>query len=617
MVVGGRTLAEPRLSPDGTFVVFHVRDGAGPRLVRIDLGDGVLTPGPEVVVTVDPPVVGVHPSGGGSWAWFPDGSALVYVASAGLYVVARSGGVATLVTPTPDGASFVSPAVSPDGRRVAVILESEEAQAVAVVDLQTGALDVVASGDAGVFRMDPTWRADSALTWHQWEAPSMPWDQARIVTRTDDGAIVTVTADGAPAQPAWSADGTQLGVIADSVDGWRNVMIDGRPFIDAGSGERMEHATASWGPGQRMWCWSPDGTRVAFVRNEGGFAKVCVADVATGTVTELGKAWHFGLSWAANLKGGERLAAIRTGGVTPAQLVVYDMAGPTGPGGSVGPVVPVVRRTVARGPVGGWEELGLPEPEVVHWSSADGAEVHGRVYTPAVAHGGVLVSMHGGPTDQTTVTFSPRFAFWLSEGWTIFTPDHRGSTGWGRTHQQAMNGRWGKIDVSDTADGVRHFVESGRFDPARIVITGGSAGGFCALHLLLVHPALFCCGVVLYPVTDLAELDATTHRFERFYNRSLIGPAEHYAERSPVFRASELARPLLLLHGDADLVVSVGQSRAFAAAAREAGADVEIAIYEGEGHGWKRPETTVNELERTVAFLDRHCPRLPAGSSVA
>jgi dipeptidyl aminopeptidase/acylaminoacyl peptidase len=608
MVVGGRTLAEPRLSPDGSCVVVHVRDGAGPRLVRIDLGDGTVAAGPEVVVTVDPPVTSVHPSGGGSWTWWPDGSALVYVASTGLHVVPRSGGAAALLANAPDGAGFVSPTVAPDGRHVAVIVESDEAQAVAIIECATGSLEIVASGDAGVFRMDPTFRPDGALTWHQWEAPSMPWDQSLIVTRFADGAMVIDAADGAPAQPAWSPDGSQLAVVADSIDGWRNVMINGQPVVAAGRGEPFEHGMPSWGAGQRSWCWSPNGAHVAFVRNEAGFARLCVADVATGVVRELGKAWHLGLSWSITSSGGERLAAIRTGGVTPAQLVVYDLTAPS----LRSPSRSSVRRTVARGPVGGWEELDLPEPEVVHWSAADGTAIHGRIFTPASAHGGVLVSMHGGPTDQTTVTFSPRFAFWLSEGWTIFTPDHRGSTGWGRDYQQAMNGEWGALDVTDTAEGVRGFVAAGRFDPTRIVVTGGSAGGFCALHLLLRHPELFCCGVALYPVTDLAELDATTHRFERFYNRALVGPVERYAERSPMSLAASLQRPLLLLHGDADLVVSADQSRSFAAAARAEGADVEIAIYEGEGHGWKRPETTVDELDRTVAFLSRHCPEAPS-----
>lgn len=605
MVVAGRTLAEPRLSPDGQCVVFHVRDAAGPRLVRIDLADGPLDVGPEIVITVDPPIVGVHPSGGGSWAWLPDSSGVVYVGADGLYSVARTGGIASLLTKAGGLGAFVSPAISVDGAQVGVIVESDEAQAVAIVERGTGAMKIVAAGHPGVFRMDPAWRADGSLTWQQWEAPSMPWDHARLVTLAPAGLADTVVdtdvdtaADTAPSQPSWSSGG-RLGFIGDTHDGWRNVCVDGRPIVAAGSGERFEHGTPSWGPGQRSWCWSPDGSQVAFSRNEGGFARLCVADTSTGVVSELGKAWHIGLSWSATSSGRQRLAAIRSGGVTPPQLVVYD-----GPG----PHAPTDRRTVANGPVGGWEQLGLPEPDVVDWTADDGTTIHGRIYTPEGAHGGVLVSIHGGPTDQTTVTFSPKFAFWLGVGWTIFTPDHRGSTGWGRAYQQAMNERWGELDVSDTADGVRHFVQNGRFDASRLVITGGSAGGFSALHLLLRHPELFQCGVVQYPVTDLADLDATTHRFERFYNRALVGPPERYGVRSPLTHAGSLRRPLLLLHGDADPVVSVGQSRDFAAAAIAGGATVEIAVFAGEGHGWKRPETTIAELEMTVAFLARHCP---------
>ena len=554
MVVAGRTLAEPRLSPDASAVVVHVRDGAGARLVRIDLGVGPGSlPGPETVVVFDPPVAGVHPSGGGSWNWFPDGRSLVYVAGSKLYTVDAFGGVGLLLAAPPDGFWFTSPTVSPDGRHVAVIVENDESQAVAVVDNDHGGgVEIVAPGDSAVFRMDPTWSALGALSWHEWHAPSMPWDRATIVTRHVDGTVAVIDT-GAPAQPQWSPDGLRLGHITDSEKGWRNVAIDGRPVLGGGEGETFEHAVASWGSGQRSWCWSPDGTSIAFVRNEEGFARLCISDASTGAVRELGKAWHIGLSWARTLSGHDRIAAIRTGGVTPPQLVVYDLEHDP------------VRTTLARGAVGGWETMGLPEPEVVHWLAADGATVHGRLYSSRRPHGGTIVSLHGGPTDQSIVSFNARYAYWLSHGWSVVVPDHRGSTGWGRGYQQAMNGRWGELDVSDCADGLRSLGGLGRIIASKTVVVGGSAGGFCALHLLLRHPELFACGVALYPVTDLAELDATTHRFERFYNRSLVGPPERYAERSPITRASELMRPLLVLHGDADPVVSVGQSRRFAA----------------------------------------------------
>ena len=444
MVVAGRVLAEPRLSPDASAVVVHVREGSGARLVRIDLGSGPQSaPGPETVVVFDPPVAGVHPSGGGSWNWFPDGRSLVYVAGSKLYSVDAIGGVGVLLAVPPEGFWFTSPAVSPNGRFVAVMIENDESQAAALVHLEpVGRLEIVAFGDPGVFRMDPAWSTSGALSWHEWEAPSMPWDRASIVTRHVDGSVTVINA-GAPAQPQWSPDGTRLGHVADSEAGWRNVAIDGRPVVGGGAGEAFEHAIPSWGSGQRSWCWSPDSTRVAFVRNEAGFARLCVADATTGATTELGKAWHIGLSWARSTAGHERIAAIRTGGVTPPQLVVYDL--------SADPM----RVTVARGGVGGWEAFDLPEPEVLHWTAGDGAALHGRFYMSRRPHGGTIVSLHGGPTDQTTVTFNTRYSYWLSHGWSVFVPDHRGSTGWGRTYQQAMNGRWGELDTSDCADGLR------------------------------------------------------------------------------------------------------------------------------------------------------------------
>ena len=664
MVVAGRTLAEPRLSPDATCVVTHVRDGAGSRLIRIDLGDGPrVRVGIEVQVTFDPPIVGVHPSAGGSWTWLPDSSGIVYVCTAGLAIVARSGGVGRIVAAAPGGARFVSPTVSPDGSVVAVIVETDETQSVALVALSgladpadhadvggsQAAVFTVADGDSAVFRMDPDWGAEASggvgksLVWHEWRAPQMPWDNSTIVRVQIDGngsenapflatwtrfssdldAEVHENRTAVPAmvgQPRFSPDGTRLGFVTDGSTGWANVCIDGRPVVADGAGEAFEHAMASWGPGQRSWCWSPDGASVAFVRNEGGFATLCMAGSGSGggSVRQLGRAWHIGVSWGRTPTGADRIAAIRTGGVTPPQLVVYDLSGPTAEAGAAGKTP---RTVVARGPVGGWEELGLPEPEVVHWLAADGAPLHGRLY-PAMAPvdagpaspSGVIVSCHGGPTDQNTVTFNPRFAYWMAQGWSVFVPDHRGSTGWGRDFQQAMNGRWGDVDVSDVADGVRWLIGTGRVDASRLVAMGGSAGGFCALHLLVRYPSLFACGVALYPVTDLAELDATTHRFERFYSATIVGPTTRYRSRSPITNAAALRRPLLLMHGDADPVVTIGQSRSYLVGTLPGGADVDLVVFEGEGHGWKKPETTVDELHRIDAFLYRHCPSVRQSS---
>ena len=143
-------------------------------------------------------------------------------------------------------------------------------------------------------------------------------------------------------------------------------------------------------------------------------------------------------------------------------------------------------------------------------------------------------------------------------------------------------------------------------DPARVVLMGGSAGGFTALLVAALHPDLVHGVIALYPVTDLLDLAATTHRFESGYHLRLVGPlpeaAARYRERSPVTVAAQIRAPVLLLHGSADRSVRPEQSAALAARL----ADGERHVYEGEGHGWRRAATVADELARIDAFLTTH-----------
>lgn len=665
LVGSDRPITEPKLSPDGLTVVFSTATANGTALVGIALPEGPDLDGfgPEIILTVDPPVAGAHPSGGGSYDWLPDSSGLIYAAKAGgLYEIDRGGSLGRLVVAAPVGARLWSPTVSPDGRYIAFAIDDEATQFIGVAQRLSdapGAIVVVA-GDvvgplAASFRCDPAWGSDASmgsastgqgsqsglpvglLTWHEWSDPHMPWDESRIVcTRITTGVmsmaggfggvpqrgvndasqllvgpieVVAGSTGLSTSQPRFSSTGV-LGWLDDR-SGYRNVRIQSSSTLDSTvhtpAPEAFEHGGPTWGPGNRSWCWSPTGEQVAFVRNEGGFAKLCIADAspensdpATATqvpgVRELARAVHVGVSWATTPGGSSRIAAVRTGGKTPAQLVVYDVAS-----GS--------KTIVARGPVGAWDGFAIPEPEVISWTATDGTTVHGRIYRPADATGPtpMIVSAHGGPTDQNIVTFNPRFVHWLGQGWSILVPDYRGSTGWGREYTRAMRGRWGDIDVTDCADGVRHAITQGWADPARIVMMGGSAGGLTTLHLLARFGELFAGGIVLYPVTDLDALDATTHRYEKYYNASLVGPRTDalYAERSPITHVSLITAPLLILHGAADPVVGVDQSRAIAEQLTALGRDVELVIYEGEGHGWRKPETRIDEINRIDAFLAR------------
>jgi dipeptidyl aminopeptidase/acylaminoacyl peptidase len=176
-----------------------------------------------------------------------------------------------------------------------------------------------------------------------------------------------------------------------------------------------------------------------------------------------------------------------------------------------------------------------------------------------------------------------------------------------------MAGRWGDLDVADCAAGVRHVLASGLADPARVAVMGGSAGGFTTLLLLAHHPELFAAGVALSAVTDIVDLGERSHRFERHYNDSLVGPLPEawslQRGRSPIAAAERVTAPLLLLHGSADDVVPVEQATAMAERLRHLGREVELHIYDGEGHGWGRADVVVDELTRIERFLARHVLR--------
>jgi dipeptidyl aminopeptidase/acylaminoacyl peptidase len=579
MLSRSRTVAESRWSPSGVALAWTDTHDGRADVVVAPAGDDA----PPLVVTAD---CGV----GGGFAWASDDELVVAAADGRLVVVRASGCVERVLTR--DGRA-AAPAVSVRGE-VACVIERDDACDVAVVPLD-GSQWPQRVSDAD-YAWDPAWSPDGReLAWHEWTLPDMPWDASRIVVRDDDGKSHVVADAPGCGQPRFSPGGAHLAYIREQA-----LWVDGAPVLD----EPYEHAEPSWSPGQRSYAWSPDGTELAWNRNEQGFGRLVIGAPGRKSARELSRGWHRSLDW-----GPAGIACVRSGAVTPPQVVVL------APNGSA-------RRSRARGAVGGFEATPLVEPRPVTWRS-NGATVHGLLWRAAPgearparpARPRLLVHVHGGPTSQALADWNPRVQYFVQQGWTVLQANFHGSTGYGATYRRALEGRWGDLDVDDVAAGIRHAAKEGWGDPDDVVLMGGSAGGLAVLHVAARFPDLVAAAIALYPVTDLVDLDATTHRFESGYLKRLVGPLPDarakYVERSAITHAARIRVPVLLLHGRDDASVRVAQSAALEDALRGAGTPVERVVFDGEGHGWRRAATVESELVHICDFLARH--RGPAG----
>jgi len=258
----------------------------------------------------------------------------------------------------------------------------------------------------------------------------------------------------------------------------------------------------------------------------------------------------------------------------------------------------------------------LSVPESIRYPSANGRSAYAFYYPPANADAvpvadelpPLIVIGHGGPTGMATSTLKLATQFWTSRGFAVLDVNYGGSTGFGRAYRDLLKGQWGVIDVEDCVAGARHLANQSLVDPERLLIRGSSAGGLTTLSALTFHD-VFKAGASYYGVSDLAGLDADSHKFESHYNEYLIAPkaqaAPVYRARSPIHHTEALNRPMIFFQGLDDKVVPPQQSETMVDALRARGVPVAYITLEGEGHGFRKADSVVRTLEAELAFYLR------------
>jgi dipeptidyl aminopeptidase/acylaminoacyl peptidase len=261
-----------------------------------------------------------------------------------------------------------------------------------------------------------------------------------------------------------------------------------------------------------------------------------------------------------------------------------------------------VRRTVS-----------IPEP--IAFPTGGGETAHAFYYppyssefaAPADEKAPVLVKSHGGPTSAASSTLSLSTQYWTSRGIGVLDVNYRGSAGYGRPYRLRLERQWGLVDVEDCVSGARWLVENRNADPNRLMISGGSAGGYTTLCALTPQgDKVFKAGASYYGVSDLEALARDTHKFESRYLDWLIGPypedKETYAERSPINHVDRLSAPVIFFQGAEDRVVPPNQTEFMVAALKTRGVPVGYFLFDGEQHGFRNAENIKRALDAELYF---------------
>jgi dipeptidyl aminopeptidase/acylaminoacyl peptidase len=261
------------------------------------------------------------------------------------------------------------------------------------------------------------------------------------------------------------------------------------------------------------------------------------------------------------------------------------------------------------------EAASISVPRSIEFRTGDGGTAHAFYYPPENAEASgpederppLRVVCHGGPTAHSGPALSLDYQFFTQRGIGVVDVNYRGSTGFGREYRRLLEGRWGEIDWRDCVSAAQHLAGTGEADAERTWISGGSAGGYVVLCVLVFDPEALAAGAAFFAVADAEALARDTHKFESRYLDSLIGPyperADLYRERSPINFVDRLERPLLLLQGLDDKIVPPSQAEAMAEVLERKGIPYAYLPFEGEGHGFRKLENIRRSLEAELGFM--------------
>ncbi|MDP9161125.1 MAG: S9 family peptidase [Acidobacteriota bacterium] len=360
--------------------------------------------------------------------------------------------------------------------------------------------------------------------------------------------------------------------------------------------------------------FSPDGKQVTWSANVEGNDEIYLRNLLTGKTTTLPipQGWNELAGEPALSHDGTRILYFHNGPTAAGDLWVHYVA--TGKS-----------QQITHSMMAGVHSEDMVEPVLVKYPSRDGKwTISAFVYVPynmqRNGQNAAIVYVHGGPTSQTVNSFNRFIQHMVNQGYMVIAPNYRGSTGYGKEFQQANLFDMGGGDLQDVLSAADWIKQTGFLDPKKLVLMGGSYGGYLTMMGVTKAPEVWAAGVPIVPFvnwfTEIKNEDPVLQQSDLATMGDLEKNKDLYQDRSPIFFVDAIKAPLLLLAGGNDPRCPKSEAQQVVDAIKKRGGVAEYKVYENEGHGFARVENQVDAYRRVADFVKAHVPPAKCGCSL-
>ena len=393
----------------------------------------------------------------------------------------------------------------------------------------------------------------------------------------------------------FSHDGKQVIFTSDEGSEFRTLRM--QPL--AGGDEKKISGSVPWNVEE--FTLSDDGNKLAYVTNEDGLAALYLMDLKTGKPLAAPKIPVGQIDRIAFDSKSQRLGFSIDRATNPADFYAFKLGEKS-----------LTRWTASE--VGGLNTSTFAEPTLVRYPSFDGKSIPAFVYKPKAASGKlpVIINIHGGPEAQALPTFNPITQFYLKDlGIAVITPNVRGSDGYGKTYLKLDNGLLREDSVKDIGALLDWVATQPDLDASRVLVTGGSYGGYMTLAAMTHYNDRFKAGIDIVGISNFVTFLTNTQDYRRDlrrveYGDERIPEMRAFMEKTaPLNNAAKITKPMFIIQGLNDPRVPASEAEQMVAKIRANGGDVWFLMAKDEGHGFRKKANRDFQAAATVLFLKR------------